>query len=109
MPGQVFGIAFIAAPVDVAETIARALVQSRYAACAQVTSEVTSIYWWKERIEEAREKLIILKTEESNVDAIRELLKKLHPYEVPELVFFPITAGNPDYVSWLSDVMFKKI
>jgi len=109
MSGRVFGIAFVAAPAEVAETIARALVQSRQAACAQVTSEVTSMYWWEERMEEAREKLIILKTEESSVSTIRELLKELHPYEVPELVFFPITAGNPDYLAWLSEVMFKKI
>lgn len=63
MEEREFGIALIAAPGDRAETIARAVVQSRKAACAQVTSEVTS------------------------VGAIRELLKELHPYEVPELVF----------------------
>jgi periplasmic divalent cation tolerance protein len=109
MPDSELGIALIAAPGDRAETIARAVVQSRKAACAQVTSEVTSLYWWKDRMEEARERLIILKTEESNLSAIRGLLKELHPYEVPELVFLPITAGNPDYLAWLSEVMFKKI
>jgi periplasmic divalent cation tolerance protein len=60
-------------------------------------------------MEEAREKLVILKTEKSRVKAIQELLKELHPYEVPELVFLPVTAGNPHYMSWLSEVMFKKI
>ena len=104
-----FGIAIIAAPIDAAETIARAVVARGNAACAQVTSDVMSVYWWKGRMEEAREKLIILKTEKSRINAIRRQLDELHPYEVPELIFFPITAGNPRYLSWLSEVMFKKI
>ena len=103
------GIALIAAPVDVAETIARAIVKSRCAACAQVTAEVTSVYWWKGSMEEAQERLIILKTEASFISTIRKILKELHPYEVPELIFFPVTAGSPDYLGWLSEVMFKKI
>jgi periplasmic divalent cation tolerance protein len=106
MSAREFGIAVIAAPGEVAESIARAVVKSRNAACAQVTADVTSLYWWKGNMEEAREKLIILKTERSRIDAIQGLLDELHPYDVPELVFFPITAGNPRYLAWLSEVMF---
>ena len=109
MKRREFGVAIMAAPGDQAETIARAIVDLRLAACAQVTAEVTSIYWWKGRREEAREKLIILKTEKSFVGRIRDRLKNLHPYDVPELIFLPVTAGNPDYMAWLTDVMFKKI
>jgi len=102
-------MAIVAAPGDTAGAIARAIVESKLAACAQVTSEVTSLYWWKGRIEEARERLIVLKTDRSRIDSIRNLLKRVHPYEVPELVFLPIVAGNPDYLAWLSDVLVKKI
>jgi periplasmic divalent cation tolerance protein len=104
-----FGLAIVAVPRDAAEDIARRIVESRLAACAQVTSEVTSIYWWKGRMEQASERLVILKTEKSRVGRIRDQLRTMHPYEVPELVFLPITAGNPDYLEWLADVIFKKI
>ncbi len=109
MTKEELGIAIVAAPGDAAGAIARAIVESKLAACAQVTPDVTSLYWWKGRIEEARESLIILKTERSRMDSIRELLKSVHPYEVPELLFFPIAAGNPDYLAWLGEVLVKKI
>ena len=103
------GMAIVTVPVDAARAIAKAVVQSRLAACAQVTSKVRSVYWWKGRMEEADERLVILKTEKSHVGALRKLLRGVHPYEVPELVFLPITAGNPDYLAWLSEALVKKI
>jgi len=109
MAGHEPGMAIIAAPGDSAEGIAQTIVERRLAACAQVTGEVTSIYWWKGQVERAAEKLILLKTDKSRIDSIRELLTSVHPYEVPELVFLPITAGNPEYLAWLSEVIFKKI
>ncbi|HUI73182.1 MAG TPA: divalent-cation tolerance protein CutA [Spirochaetia bacterium] len=109
MADRELGIAIIAAPGDNAEGIARAIVGRRLAACAQVTGEVASVYWWKGQVEEAKERLIILKTEKSLVSSIRDELRSLHPYEVPELVFLPITAGNPEYMTWLSETIFKNI
>lgn len=102
MSGPEPGVALISAPANSAEGIARRIVDLRLAACAQVTGEVTSLYWWKGRMERDVERLIILKTEKSKVPAIRDLLADVHPYEVPELVFLPVTAGNETYLSWLS-------
>ena len=99
------GMALISAPGDRAEDIARCIVEQKLAACAQVTSAVTSLYWWKGKMEREPERLILFKTERQRIDGIRELLKKIHPYEIPELIFFPITAGSADYLAWLSSVM----
>ena len=99
------GMALISAPSDRAEDIARRIVELKLAACAQVTSEVTSLYWWKGKMEREPERLILLKTERTRIAGIQELLRSIHPYDVPELVFFPITAGSGDYLAWLSGVL----
>lgn len=96
------GLAIISAPVDKAEEIARRIVESRCAACAQVTAEVSSIYWWKGRIENEPERLILLKTEKSQVAPIQKLLREIHPYDLPELVFLPFTGGSEGYLAWLA-------
>ncbi len=96
-----FGMAIVSAPPDKARDIARQIVEARLAACAQVTEEVTSIYWWKDRVEEDGERLILLKTRRSLLAGITELLGKVHPYEVPELTFLPTVGGSPSYLGWL--------
>lgn len=94
-------IAMISAPVTDAHTIAEKLVSLRLAACAQVLQGISSYYRWKGNIEKDEESLIIVKTVRQNEQAIRDFLKEVHPYEVPEFVLFPITGGNPDYIAWL--------
>ena len=105
MADREFGLALVAAPGEAAEAIARAIVEQKLAACAQVTTDIRSVYWWKGKVEAATEKLIFIKTTRSRVAPIRELLKSVHPYEVPELIFLPITAGSDAYLEWLSEVM----
>ncbi len=105
MADREFGMAVVAAPGDAAEAIARAIVERKLAACAQVTADVSSVYWWRGKVEAASERLIFIKTTRSRVPPIRELLKSIHPYELPELIFLPITAGSDAYLAWLSEVI----
>ncbi|HVO37645.1 MAG TPA: divalent-cation tolerance protein CutA [Spirochaetia bacterium] len=102
------GVVLISAPGDKSESIARRIVEERLAACAQVTAEVASLYWWKGTLERDVERIIILKTDRSQIPAIRDLLGEVHPYEVPELVFLPVTAGNEAYLSWLSSSLSQR-
>jgi periplasmic divalent cation tolerance protein len=102
MNGNEFGMALISAPSDKAEGIARTIVERKLAACAQITAEVTSLDWWKGELESGRERLLFLKTERSFLSGIQELLKEIHPYEVPELIFLPISGGNLEYLAWIS-------
>lgn len=100
-----FGMAVVSAPADAAEEIARQVVARRLAACAQVSSPVSSTYWWRGRVESAPERLIVLKTRRSLVARVEELLRQVHPYEVPELTFLPITAGGETYLAWLRETL----
>ncbi|MFI5842810.1 divalent-cation tolerance protein CutA [Catenuloplanes sp. NPDC051500] len=84
-----------------ADSLARTAVTARLAACAQVGGPITSTYWWEGEIETSSEWVVHLKTTADRLDALIEHLRAAHPYDVPEIVAVPVTAGNPDYLSWV--------
>jgi periplasmic divalent cation tolerance protein len=86
---------------DVAERIAVELVDRRLAACVQVSGPIASTYRWQGAIENAEEWLCVAKSSRQQLAAIQEVLKRLHPYEVPELVATPIVGGSEAYLKWL--------
>jgi periplasmic divalent cation tolerance protein len=86
-----------------AKEIARRLVEERLAACANIIEKVTSIYWWRGKIEEDEEAFIIIKTVKEKVPAIVKRVKELHTYEVPEIIALDITEGSEDYLHWLRE------
>ncbi len=86
---------------EVAERIAVELVDLRLAACVQVSGPMTSIYRWQGKVENAEEWLCTAKTSREKLPAIQELLKRLHPYEVPELIATPIVDGSDAYLTWV--------
>lgn len=89
--------------VDEAERIGRALVEERLAACANLIPSISSAYWWKGKIEEATEALLILKTRQDLVERLVTRVRALHSYTVPEVIALPILGGNPDYLRWIDD------
>lgn len=86
---------------EAALSLAESAVQARLAACAQVLGPITSTYWWEGKVERAEEYLVLLKTTAERADALRDHLIAQHSYDVPEVIHTPITAGNPDYLSWV--------
>ena len=88
---------------EVAERIAVELVDRRLAACVQVSGPIASSYRWQGVIENADEWLCIAKTSRQQLAAIQEVLKRLHPYEVPELIATPIVGGSEAYLQWLRE------
>ena len=70
-------------------------------ACANIIKGVNSLFWWKGKVDEAKEQLIIVKTAKKNFNKIKKRVKELHSYEVPEIIALPITAGENDYLKWL--------
>ncbi len=86
-----------------AERIARALVERRLAACVNVVPGVASFYRWKGEVCRDEECLLVIKTRAEKVEALREALVALHPYELPELVALPIEAGHAPYLAWLDE------
>ena|SRR5579863_10058340 len=87
-----------------ARRIARVLVESRLAACASVfEAPVRSVYRWKGSVESAREFLLVLKTSRKRFAAVERAVRRLHTYDVPEIIALPIAAGDRDYLAWISD------
>jgi periplasmic divalent cation tolerance protein len=86
-----------------ARKIGRALVEAKLVACANLfEAPIRSIYRWRNRIESAREFLMILKTERGHFRAIERQVRRLHSYQVPEIIALPIERGSRDYLSWVS-------
>ena len=87
-----------------ARRIARAVVQQRMAACANiVATPVQSVYRWKGRVESAKEFLLIIKTTQSRFVELKDAVKRLHSYDVPEIIALPIAAGGTNYLNWISE------
>jgi len=87
-----------------ARRIARAVVQQRMAACANiVATPVQSVYRWKGRVESAKEFLLIIKTTQARFAKLKAEVKRLHSYDVPEIIALPIAAGGIDYLNWISE------
>jgi periplasmic divalent cation tolerance protein len=88
---------------ETAQRISNQLVTEKYAACANILPGVESIYRWKEKIESGNETLAFFKVSEDRQLTFQEKLRSLHPYEVPEIIFVPISNGLPEYLRWVTE------
>src|SRR5579863_2251761 len=87
-----------------ARRIARAVVEGRLAACANILpGAVTSIYRWKGKVESARERLLLIKTSRERLAKLQAAVKNLHSYEVAEFIALPIAEGSRAYLSWIEE------
>jgi periplasmic divalent cation tolerance protein len=86
---------------ETARRISNQLVSERFAACANILPGVESIYRWKDRIESGNETLVFFKLSEDRQLAFQNKLRSLHPYEVPEIIFVPVSGGLPEYLGWV--------
>ena len=82
--------------------IANKLVKKKLAACVNIT-KISSIYAWKRKIENHDEYLALFKTTKKNQIALKKELKKLHPYDVPEIAEISVESVNQSYMKWLVD------
>src|ERR1700689_3718245 len=86
-----------------ARKIARALVGQRVAACvSEIGVPLASTYRWKGKVESAKEFLLLIKTSRRRFAAVRDLVRELHSYEVPEIIALPIAAGSRAYLDWIA-------
>lgn len=88
--------------MDVARTIAAALVDAGAAACVNIVPGVTSIYSWQGKTHEDAELLLVIKTTADNYGRAEGIITDLHPYELPEVVAVPIVGGLNGYLEWIS-------
>ena len=86
---------------DLAHQLAQALVEHRLAACVNILGPMTSVYRWKDDVQRDTEHQIVVKTRRARIDAVRDAVRQLHRYELPEFLVIDIDGGDPTYLSWL--------
>jgi periplasmic divalent cation tolerance protein len=86
---------------ETARDISNELVTKKLAACANILPGVQSIYRWNEKIESGNETLVLFKLSDDRRSKFQQTLRSLHPYEVPEIIFVPISSGLPEYLQWV--------
>ena len=84
-----------------AHKIAEVLLNQRKAACVNIVPNVSSLFWWQDKIESAQESLLIVKTKAPLLNEIVRLVTENHSYDVPEIIALPIVGGNQDYLEWI--------
>ena len=87
---------------DSAFNLAREVVRLRLAACANVLSPATSFYRWEGRDEQATEYPVLIKSTRERYPALEQAIRGLHPYDLPEIVAWPIETGLPAYLDWVA-------
>ncbi len=87
--------------VEEADHIARVLLEKKKVACVNIVRGIDSYFWWEGKPDSARENLLIAKTKSSLLPEIVDVVRKVHSYDVPEVIALPIIGGNQDYLDWI--------
>ena len=96
-----FAVTTTVAAVEQAETIAKALIEQRLAACVQISAPITSVYRWEGRVETSSEHKLTAKTTAGAYEQLERIIRQLHPYDTPEILAVPIVAGHTPYLAWM--------
>ena len=102
-------IILVTAPdIKCARALARAALDAKLIACANLIPRIESHYWWQGKIESGSEVLLILKTTHARIADLEQLILAKHPYETPEILCLPITSGTSRYLTWLTSEVADK-
>ncbi|MBF0318235.1 MAG: divalent-cation tolerance protein CutA [Nitrospirae bacterium] len=98
-----FYVVLVTVPdIQTGNTIADALVSEGLAKCANIVSDIKSIFHWEGHVQQESELLLIIKAKKANFPALMSKVKELHPYTVPEIIALPIVDGSEEYLGWLN-------
>jgi len=87
--------------IEEADHIARVLLEKKKVACVNILRGIDSYFWWEGKVDSARENLLIAKTRASLLPEVVALVRKIHSYDVPEVIALPIIGGNQYYLEWI--------
>jgi periplasmic divalent cation tolerance protein len=93
--------------MELAQQIAKAVVESREAACVNILPGVRSIYRWQEKVCDESELLLMIKSSQERFDAVRQTILRLHSYDTPEVISVPISDGDARYLGWLRNQLVE--
>ncbi|NWT00607.1 CUTA protein, partial [Mionectes macconnelli] len=88
---------------QVAEDVARAIMDKKLAAQVNILPKSSALYFWKGELEESTEILLIVKTRTSKIGELSNYVRSIHPFEIPEIISLPIDQGNPLYLKWIEE------
>ena len=91
--------------LDTSRALAKAALEARLVACANLLPKIESHYWWQGNLDSSTEVLIIFKTTKAKLKALEKLIVAKHPYDTPEFLVLPILAGNKRYLDWVKESM----
>jgi periplasmic divalent cation tolerance protein len=98
-----FSLVLVTAPdLKSARALAKAALSARLIACANLMPKLESHYRWQGKIESSAEVLLVLKAPKSKLAALEKLILAKHPYETPEFLVLPVSAGSRKYLAWLA-------
>ena len=104
-----YRVVFITAPPGrAARKIAEQILKKRLAACVNIVPAVASTYWWKGKLERAKESLLIVKTRAALLPRLTAEARRAHPYTVPEVIALPIVKGHKPYLDWLGHETIRR-
>ncbi len=86
---------------EVARDLAKKLIEQRLGACVNTLPGIHSMYQWKDQVCEDTECLLLIKTTAEQLPALQTAIAAMHPYELPEIIAVPISAGLPAYLDWI--------
>ena len=86
-----------------AEHLARVIIDEKAAACVNLLGACTSVYRWQGAVENAQEIPLLIKTTRARYAALEAVIRRLHPYELPEIIAVPVAQGLPGYLQWVAD------
>jgi periplasmic divalent cation tolerance protein len=88
---------------EAALKLADALIAGKAAACVNILGACTSVYRWQGAVEHAEEIPLLIKTTAVRYAELEQLIRRLHPYELPEIIAVPVAHGLPGYLQWVAD------
>jgi periplasmic divalent cation tolerance protein len=102
-------VIFVTCPAAESDRIASQLVEEQIVACVNIVPGIISIYRWQGKVCRDSEHLLIMKTERKLWQTLEKRVRELHPYDVPEIIEWPIENGYAPYLNWITESVKKDI